>query len=92
MLHAACVRGMPETLLAAVRAEIMRAAVPLLDMWLLSADQSTQCEGVHYDELYVHNRSTYGDGIVSQATANLLLNLACNVHLLPPTRLQSKAA
>ena len=43
-------------------------AVPLLDMWLLSAGQSAQSEGVHYDELYVHNRSTYGDGLVSQAT------------------------
>jgi hypothetical protein len=49
-------------------AEVMRTAVPLLDMWLLSADQSAQCEGVHYDELYVHNRSSYGDGLVSQAT------------------------
>ena len=28
----------------------------------------------------------------SQTTANLLLNLACNVHLLPSARLQSKAA
>ena len=37
-------------------------------MWLLSADQSAQSEGVHYDELYVHNRSTYGDGLVSQAS------------------------
>ena len=55
-------------LFAAVGAEVMRTAVALLDMWLLSADQSTQCEGVHYDELYVHNRSTYGDGLVSQAT------------------------
>ena len=54
-------------LFAAMGAEVMRTAVPLLDMWLLSADQSTQCEGVHYDELYVHNRSTYGDGLVSQA-------------------------
>jgi hypothetical protein len=30
--------------------------------------------------------------LLSQATANLLLNLACNVNLLPPARLQSKAA
>jgi hypothetical protein len=66
-------------------------AVPLLDMWLLSADQGAQCEGVHYDELYVHNRSAYGDGLVSQTTANLLLNLACNPRLLPPARLQFKA-
>ena len=47
---------------------------------------------MHYDELYVHNRSAYGDGLVSVTTANLLLNLACNVRLLPPSRLQSKAA
>ena len=30
-------------LFAALGAELMRAAVPLLDMWLLSADQSSQC-------------------------------------------------
>ena len=81
-------------LFAALGAEAMRhdGAVRLLDMWQLSADQPHQSEGVHYDELYVYNRSAYGDGLVSRATANLLLNLACNPRLLPPARLQSKPA
>ena len=80
-------------LFAAVGAELMRPAVKgLLDMWQLSADQAKHCEGVHYDELYVNNRSAYGDGLVSRATANLLLNLACNARLLPSERLQGKAA
>ena len=63
-------------------------------MWLLSAGQSAQSEGVHYDELYVHNRSTYGDGLVSQAsphTAQSHHRPVSRVADTPPTLLSSRA-
>ena len=40
-----------------------------LDRWKLSADQLENSEGLHYDELYVANRSD-GDGLISRTGAN----------------------
>ena len=60
----------------------MGAVVPLLDLWRITADQAKNCANVHYDSLYVKDR-LHGDGLVSRTAANLLLNVACNVRLLP---------
>lgn len=84
-----CLRDKPNHLMSfhrsqlfsAVGAELMSAVVPSLDMWKLTADQYSNAANMHYDELYVHNRSG-GAGFVSRATANVLINLACNERLL----------
>ena len=76
-------------LFSAIGAEVMRAVVPLFDMWKLTADQAANCANVHYDELYVSNRSQ-GDGLVSHAVANLLLNVACNPRLLPASEIRTE--
>ena len=71
-------------LFSAVGAERMRPLVPLLDMWKLTADQWNHSANMHYDELYVKG------GLVSHATANLFLNLACNARLLPSSELRAE--
>ncbi len=69
-------------LFSAMGADTMGAVVPLLDLWRITADQAKNCANVHYDSLYVKDR-LHGDGLVSRTAANLLLNVACNVRLLP---------
>ena len=64
-------------LFSAVGAEVMRHAVPLIDMWRLTVDQHANCADLHCDELYMTNR-TGGDGFVSREAANLFVNAACN--------------
>ena len=64
-------------LFSAVGAEVMRHAVPLIDMWRLTVDQHANCADLHCDELYMANR-TGGDGFVSREAANLFVNAACN--------------
>ena len=64
-------------LFSAAGAEALRPVVSTLDMYRPTANQAGRCAKVHYDELYVKG------GLVSRATANLLLNAACNVRLLP---------
>ena len=66
-------------LFSAVGADVMRSALPMLDMWRPTADQHENCAKVHYDELYVPQ----GNGFVSRMVANLMLNMACNARLLP---------
>ena len=65
------------------RAQAMRGAAQLLDMWRPTADQSERCAKIHYDELYVDK----DEGAVSRAVANVLLNAACNPRLLPASEL-----
>ena len=55
-------------------------------MWRLTADQGENCAKVHCDELYVPE----GEGFVSRAVANLMLNMACNERLLPRSLLAIK--
>ena len=66
-------------LFSAIGAEALKTVVPLVDMWRLTADQASRCAKIHYDTLYVPE----GDGGVSRAVANLLLNACCNPRLLP---------
>jgi hypothetical protein len=66
-------------LFSAAGAEALRGIGPQLDMWRPTAGQAALCAKVHYDELYVKA----GKGLVSRSIANLLLNGACNVRLLP---------
>ena len=54
-------------------------------MWKPTADQAARCAKVHYDELYVHEEG----GLVSRTVANLLLNAACNVRILPQSELSA---
>ena len=63
--------------------DALGSTVPQLDMWRLTADQGDNCAKVHCDELYVPE----GEGFVSRAVANLMLNIACNERLLPRSEL-----
>ena len=75
-------------LFSAAGAEALRGISPQLDMWRPTAGQAALCAKVHYDELYVKA----GKGLVSRSVANLLLNGACNVRLLPAAALTNGVA
>ena len=72
-------------LFSAAGAEAMRGVTPMIDMWKPTADQAARCAKVHYDELYVQEEG----GLVSRTVANLLLNAACNVRILPQSELSA---
>lgn len=73
-------------LFSAAGAEALRGVSPMLDMWKMTAGQAALADKVHYDELYVKG------GLVSRSVANLLLNSACNVRLLPAAALTNGVA
>ena len=85
---------------AAVGAELMRAAVPLLDAWRLTSGQADRCVNLHYDALYVNESAGAGEaadapreawrqgGPISRELANLFLNVACNRRVLRPDELR----
>ena len=75
-------------LFSAAGAEALRGISPQLDMWRPTAGQAALCAKVHYDELYVKE----GKGLDSRSVANLLLNAACNVRLLPAAALTNGVA